>query len=101
MCKHGSSSHGTGDVVGGTKRLVLTAHARERMHQRRIKLEWIEETVRNPDWMDSDADDPTVERYFRAITEAGGRILRVPCVETESAIRVITVLFEKDARRTR
>ena len=72
-----------------------------RMQARRVKLEWIEETVHAPDWTEPDPDDPAVERRFRAIAEARGRILRVPCVETESAIRVITVLFDENARRMR
>ena len=82
-----------------TKRLVLTAHAQTRMHGRRVKQEWIEDTVRAPDWTEPDPNDPAVERRFRAIAEAGGRVLRVPCVETESTIRVISVMFERNARR--
>ena len=92
---------GNGGPVAATKRLVLTAHARTRMHSRRVKQEWIERTVQEPDWTEPDPTDPAVERRFRAIAEAGGRILRVPCVETESTIRVKTVLFDKSARRMR
>ena len=43
--------------------------------------------------------NPTVERRFRAIPESGGRILRVACVETNSSIRVISVMFDRNARR--
>ena len=85
--------------MAATKRLVLTAHARTRMHGRRIRQEWIEDTVRTPDWTEPDPKNPAVERRFRAIAEVGGRILRVPCVETESAIRVISVMFDRNARR--
>jgi hypothetical protein len=72
-----------------------------RMQSRRVKLEWIEETVRAPDWTEPDPSDPAIERRFRAIAEAGARILRVRCVETETTIRVITALFETNARRQR
>jgi uncharacterized DUF497 family protein len=69
------------------------------VQSRRVKEEWIEDTVFAPDWTEPDPNDPAIERRFRAIAEAGGRILRVPCVETESTIRVISVMFEKNARR--
>jgi hypothetical protein len=71
------------------------------MQSRRVKLEWIEQAVHAPDWTEPDPYEPTIERRFRAIFELGGRILRVPCVETESTIRVISVLFESKTRRPR
>ena len=81
------------------KTLMLTAHARLRLRSRRIKIEWVEETVRAPDWTEPDPKDSGIERRFRAIGQFGGRILRVVCVETEATIRVISVMFDRNARR--
>jgi uncharacterized DUF497 family protein len=82
-----------------SKQLQLTAHARERLRSRNIKLEWIEETVCNPVWTEPDPKDPAIERRFRAIEGFGGRILRIACIETEDAIRVISAMFDRNARR--
>jgi hypothetical protein len=82
-----------------TKPLIMTEHAQLRGRERRIRLEWIERAVRTPDWTEPDPGSPLIERRFRAITEFGGRTLRVVCVETEAHIRVITVTFDRSARR--
>ncbi|MEQ1937604.1 DUF4258 domain-containing protein [Mesorhizobium sp. CN5-321] len=83
------------------KKLILTHHAETKMHERRIRLEWIERTIRNADWIEPEPRDPSAERRFAPVPEFGGRILRVVCVETESAIRVITVTFDRGARSGR
>lgn len=82
-----------------TKPLIMTEHAQFRVRERRIRLEWIERAVRSPDWAELDPCDALVERRFRTIAEFGGRTLRVACVETEAHIRVITVMFDRSARR--
>lgn len=81
------------------KPLVLTAHARVRMQTRHLRADWVEQTVRTPDWTEPDPRDPEVERRFRAIAEFGGRTLRVACVESETNIRIISVMFDRTARR--
>ena len=85
--------------MSGTKKLELTAHARLRSQERGLPLRWIEATVCNPDWTEADPRDASIQRRFRAIGEKNGRILRVACVETETTIRVITVTFDRNARR--
>jgi uncharacterized DUF497 family protein len=79
--------------------IIFTVHARIKLSQRRISATWVEDTVRTPDWVEADRNDPTVERRFRAIPEFGNRILRVACVETETTIRVISLMFDRTARR--
>lgn len=69
------------------KSVSLTEHARIRLRERRINSKWIEETVLDPDRVES--GDKGVERRFRAISQFDGRVLRVACVETNSSIRVI------------
>jgi hypothetical protein len=81
------------------KKLVLTVHARIRLRDRHIDPKWIEEAVFDPDWAEPDPTDPAVERRFRSIPQFGGRVLRVACVETNSHIRVISVMFDRKARR--
>ena len=81
------------------KAIVLTAHAQVRLRDRHIDPKWIEQTVLDPDWSEVDPADPAVDRRFRAIPQFGGRVLRVACVETNSSIRVISAMFDRNARR--
>jgi hypothetical protein len=81
------------------KPIALTAHAQIRLQNRRIDPKWVEETILDPEWIEGEPRDPTIERRFRAIPQFGGRVLRVACVETNSSIRVISVMFDRNARR--
>jgi uncharacterized DUF497 family protein len=81
------------------KRLVWTAHARIRLQERRFDPTWVEATARNPDWTEPEPHDDALQRRFRAILQAEGRILRVVCAETETTIRVISAMFDRNARR--
>jgi len=69
------------------------------MEERKLSRDWVEETVYAPDWTEADPKKVTIERRYRRIAAFGGRILRVACVETETSIRVISVLFDRNARR--
>ena len=81
------------------KRLVWTTHARIRLQQRRFDPIWIEDAARNPDWTESEPHDGTLQRRFRSIPEAEGRILRVVCAETDTTIRIVSAMFDRNARR--
>jgi uncharacterized DUF497 family protein len=83
------------------KKIVLTRHAEQKLEERGLKREWVERTVRKPHWIEPEPRDKSAERRFATIHEFGSRVLRVVCVETEDAIRVITVLFDRDARSDR
>lgn len=85
--------------AGNLKLLVLTRHVEIRMRERDLQFSWIEQAARQPLWTEAEPNDPTAERRFAAIDEFGGRILRVVCVETDTAIRVITATFDGNARR--
>ncbi len=80
------------------KPIRLTRHAEQRLRERAIAVEWVETTIRQPDWVEADPLDPAIERRFRAIPAQGGRILQVACAETDDEIRVITLMFDRDAR---
>jgi Domain of unknown function (DUF4258) len=51
------------------KPLILTAHARIRLRERRIDPRWIDEAISNPEWIESDPRDPAIERRFRAVQQ--------------------------------
>ena len=83
----------------GMKPIRFTRHALDNIRDRKLDPAWVEATVRSPEWAAPNPDDPEVERRFRRIPEAEGRVLRVPVVETDDHIRVITVVFDRNARR--
>jgi hypothetical protein len=74
-------------------------HARDNLRDRKLAPTWAEAAIRTPDWVEPDPNDPAIERRFKAIAEAGGRVIRVPCVETADEIRALTVLLDRGARR--
>jgi hypothetical protein len=63
-----------------------------------VPIRWIEAAIREPDWTEPDPSGMNVDCRFRAIGEYGGRILRVVCLETDETVRVISVLFDRNAR---
>ena len=81
------------------KKLFLTQHAQDAVDEREIDPAWIERAVRAPDWTIPDPRRNGVDRRFRAIPEYGNRVLRVACYETALDIRILTVFFDRDARR--
>jgi hypothetical protein len=83
------------------KPLWFTKHAEDAIAERKLETDWIESTVRKPEWSHPDPYRPGVERRFRAIPEFGGRIMRIACIETTAEIRILTVFFDRDARRPR
>lgn len=85
--------------MSARKPLVFTQHAHDVVDERELDPEWIERTVRAPEWTIPDPRRPGVERRFRAIPEFGGRTLRVACYETTLNIRILTVFFDRNARR--
>jgi len=82
------------------KPVRLTGHAAAQLARRGLRLDWVEATAREPEWRDPEPNQPDVERRFRRIDEAGGRILRVVCAETGTEIRVITAMFDRNAKAT-
>lgn len=81
------------------KPLRLTAHAQFAAAERGIDPLWIEQTAREPAWAFVDPQHPEVERRYRAIPEFGDRVLRVACVESATEIRVLTVFFDRGAKK--
>jgi hypothetical protein len=76
-----------------------TKHAEEAIEKRKIALDWIERAIAMPDFTGPDPSDPALTRSYKAIDEAGGRILRVVHRPDTDDIVIVTVHFDRDARR--
>jgi hypothetical protein len=73
----------------------LTKHAQKAISARDIAADWIEA----PDWIEPDPRHPDRIRSYRAIAEHGGRVLRVVHRPEGDDILIITVDFDRRARR--
>lgn len=80
------------------KPVTFTKHASTAMEERLITTEWVERTVKRPQWVESDRTDPEVRRAFAALPERDGRYLRVAFVETPTEIRILSAFLDRRAR---
>ena len=80
------------------KLLKFTPHALTALGERAIEQQWAEDAVFVPDWVEVDPS-PDRRRAFKAIPSAGNRILRVVYAESVAEIRIITVFFDRNAKR--
>ena len=69
-------------MAGTEKPLVFTLHADDVVSERLLLREWVERTVRAPEWTEPEPRGGGIERRFCAIPENGNRVLRVVCLET-------------------
>ena len=88
-------------MVSPFKPLVFTKHAEDALFERALDRSWIEHTVRNPEWITADPGRPGIQRLFRTIPQNEHRVLRVAIFETRTEIRIVTVFFDRDAKRMR
>lgn len=77
----------------------LTDHAAEVVTQRAIRREWIAETLERPDWREGDRSDPALLHFLKRFTGLDDRVLRVIVRAEGDRYRVITVFFDRRARR--
>ena len=77
----------------------FTKHAREAISIRDITINRIEATVSAPDWIEPDPHHPDRTRSYKAIAEYGARVLRVVHRPEGDDIVIITVHFDRGARR--
>ena len=75
---------------------ALTEHALKRCQKRKIREEWIADTLSHPARTENDFDDPTLVHALRAIPEKGFRVLRVIYNETVDPMTVVTVYFDDE-----
>ncbi|WP_293444321.1 DUF4258 domain-containing protein [Persephonella sp.] len=69
----------------------FSKHALERIKERKIKKEWVLETLKNPDEIIEESY--TEHRYYKVIKDFGNRTLKV-VLNPESSI-IITVYFDR------
>ena len=79
--------------------LRLTKHAQEAIGIRNIAFTWIEQAVSSPAFVEADPRHPDRTRSYKAIAEFGGRVLRVVHRPDGDDIVIITVHFDRGARR--
>lgn len=77
---------------------VLTEHARRRIIQRGISLEWIVRVLESPEQEEPDEEDPELYKAWGHIPESGDRLLCVVYNETTEPWRIVTVYFERTRR---
>ena len=77
----------------------LTAHGASMMHQRRVLLQWVEDTLRDPMILRPDAKDGTLKLAFRKIPEAGERWLRVVYRLEGNTHIIVTAFFDRDQEK--
>ena len=75
---------------------ILTEHALKRCRKRKIREEWIADTLSHPARMENDFADPTLVHALRAIPEKGFRVPRVIYNETVDPMAVVTVYFDDE-----
>ena len=80
--------------------LTFSQHALDAIEERKMEVEWVLRTIEAPDWTAEDRQ-PGRTRYFKSIPKFGNRILRVVCFEERHERRIITIFFDRDARKAR
>lgn len=73
----------------------LSQHARDVLLARKIPLDWMERTLREPELTKADGNEEGVHRYFRRIQEHENRVLRVAVNRMVAPQRVISVYFDR------
>jgi hypothetical protein len=76
------------------------AHALEAMSKRGVKPDWVADTIEQPDWTEPDVQPGRI-RSYKAISDFGGRILRVVHWTEGPDIVVLTVYPDRDALKRR
>ena len=77
----------------------LTTHARLMLERRRIELEWVEDTIREPDSTRMDESDESLTLAFRRIPSAGGKWLRVVYRHEGRTCIVVTAFFDRNQEK--
>lgn len=76
----------------------LSRHAADMLAARAIDPEWVIVAVQRPDLRVADPADPMLTRSFRAVPEAGGKVLRVVHRRNGDDMLVVTAFFDRGAR---
>ena len=77
----------------------LSKHTQDMLEERNISEEWVWRAINNPDWEKAGEDNNI--HYFKGITEHAGRILHVVVNSHVLPKKVVTVFFDRKARRNK
>lgn len=81
------------------KPIKLTLHAARVVAERRIREEWIIETIERPLATEPDLYHKDAIRAFAPVAAFGNRVLRVVYCEEPAGRRIITVFFDRGWRK--
>jgi len=73
----------------------LTRHASRMIDRRNIRENWIDRTLEDPDLVEPDEDDPSLEHRLRVIPEYEDRVLRVIINTEVEPPKLVTVFFDR------
>ncbi len=77
----------------------LTEHAQESLRKRsRIRIEWIEQVIQEPEKVESDRVDPDLEHRLGCVQAYGNRVLRVVIKKDTNPLRIIPFYFDRKMR---
>jgi len=79
------------------KEIILSGHTKDMLKERNIPEDWVRRTINEHEWQNIGDDNNT--HYFKNIPEHGGRILHVVVNPNVSPKKVVTVFFDRGARR--
>ena len=75
----------------------LSAHTKDMLKERKIAEAWLWRTVEHPDWLQKGSDNNV--HHFKIIPEYNGRILHVVINANILPNKIVTVFFDRRARR--
>ena len=78
----------------------LSQHARDVLHEREIRTEWLERVLNTPQQVEPDALEAELEHRLGRIPEYDDRVLRVILKPSAKPARVITAYFDRARRGT-
>ncbi|MCX6150356.1 MAG: DUF4258 domain-containing protein [Ignavibacteriales bacterium] len=73
----------------------LSLHAQKVEEERKIPLEWIENALNYPDFIEADIKDVNIEHRFYKIVKYDNRILRVICKKNTEPKEIITAFLDR------
>ena len=74
---------------------ILSIHAQKVIYERKIKLEWIENTFKNPDKVEVDLKNLEIEHKLKIIKENDSKVLRVIYNKSVNPIIIVTSFFDR------
>jgi len=73
----------------------LSIHAQKVIFERKIKLKWIEDTIKNSDRIEADAEFVELKHKLKIVKENGNKVLRVICKMQVKPILIVTTFFDR------